>query len=79
MRIARPKKSMSICGNNRAIRMSVADDIKQALTAALQNEGLSGEASLEHPAELPHGDYATGIALAKSKEAGMNPHALAKK
>ncbi|MBI5469711.1 arginine--tRNA ligase [Candidatus Kaiserbacteria bacterium] len=59
--------------------MSVADDIKQALAAALQKEGLSGEATLEHPAELIHGDYASGIALAKSKEAGMNPRALAEK
>ena len=59
--------------------MSVADDIKQALTSALKKEGLSGEVSLEHPAELSHGDYATGIALAKAKEAGINPRALAEK
>src|SRR3954470_2566089 len=60
--------------------MAVADDIKGALLLALQEAGVTvSEIPLEHPAELSHGDYATGIALAKAKESGMSPRALAEK
>jgi len=34
---------------------------------------------LEFPAELIHGDYATGVALKEAKATGMNPRALAEK
>ena len=60
--------------------MTVADEIKKALSSALQSVGISvvsKDVPLEHPGELSHGDYATGIALAKSKEAGVNPRKLA--
>lgn len=60
--------------------MAVVDDIKAALSTALQEVGVAvTDVPLEHPAELSHGDYATGIALAKAKESGMNPRALAEK
>jgi arginyl-tRNA synthetase len=60
--------------------MAVADDIKAALSSALKDAGVSvEEVALEHPGALSHGDYATGVALAKAKEAGMNPRALAEK
>src|SRR4051812_26451255 len=60
--------------------MSVADEIRDALARALKDAGVSAEkVTLEHPAELSHGDYATGVALAKAKEAGMNPRELAEK
>jgi arginyl-tRNA synthetase len=60
--------------------MAIADDIKTALLKALKDVGISAtEVPLEFPAELSHGDYATGVALAKAKEAGMNPRALAEK
>jgi arginyl-tRNA synthetase len=60
--------------------MAVADDIKTALLNALNDLGVTvANIPLEHPVEFSNGDYATGIALAKAKEAGMNPHALAEK
>jgi len=60
--------------------MAVADDIKTALIRALKEAGVSvSDVPLEHPTELSHGDYATGVALSKAKEAGMNPRALAEK
>ena len=60
--------------------MTIVDDIKGALLRTLQEIGVSiKEVVLEHPGELSHGDYATGIALACAKEAGMNPRALAEK
>jgi len=60
----------------------VSDDIKKALSGALAGAGVTlapSDVPLEHPAELSHGDYATSVALAKAKEAGMNPRALAEK
>ena len=62
--------------------MSVSDTIRLALSQALAEAGITvapHEVPLEFPAELSHGDYATGVALAKAKDAGMNPRALAEK
>jgi arginyl-tRNA synthetase len=60
--------------------MDARGNIESALAAALADAGLKEfKVTLEHPAELSHGDYATGIALAKAKEAEMSPRALAEK
>jgi arginyl-tRNA synthetase len=62
--------------------MDVRNDIKQALSAALAKADVSiapQDIPLEHPSELAHGDYASGIALSQAKAAGMNPRALAEK
>src|SRR3989344_2661526 len=54
--------------------------IRDALAAALQRECLSVETILlEHTADFSHGDYASGVALAFSKQLGTNPHSLAEK
>lgn len=62
--------------------MSVADIIRKELSEALAGVGVTlaaADVPLEHPAALSHGDYATGVALAKAKEAGVNPRVLAEK
>jgi len=62
--------------------MDVRDSIRQALCSALEKAGVSvapQDIPLEHPADLAHGDYASGVALSQSKAAGMNPRALAEK
>lgn len=62
--------------------METAQRIRESLSKALSEMGIALAPSavpLEFPAELAHGDYASGIALAKAKEAGMNPRALAEK
>ena len=62
--------------------MEVKNTIKQALSEALQKNGVSIEAKdvpLEFPAELSHGDYASGIALKYAKQAGVDPRKLAQK
>lgn len=62
--------------------METAQRIREALAKALGEAGIalaSGDVPLEFPAQLSNGDYASGIALAKAKEAGMNPRALAEK
>jgi arginyl-tRNA synthetase len=64
------------------VAMSAADTIRKALSRALDGADFSiapQDVPLEHPSELSHGDYATGIALAKAKEAQMSPRALAEK
>ncbi len=54
--------------------------IRDSLAAALRKEGLSAESvPLEHTADFAHGDYASGVALAYAKQAGMNPRSLAEK
>ena len=57
-------------------------DMEEKLTAlilgALAELGIDGvKVSLEHPAELTHGDYATNVAMAAAKKAGKNPRVLA--
>lgn len=60
--------------------METKQNIRSALSKALEGVGLSSdETVIEHPADIEHGDYATSVALAKAKEAGMNPRALAEK
>lgn len=62
--------------------MDVAAPIRNALAHALKALGVDMSAAqvpLEFPAELSHGDYASGVALAKAKEANMPPRALAEK
>ena len=54
--------------------------IKDALAAALEKEGVSGvEVPLEHTADFAHGDYASSVALSFSKQLGVNPRELAEK
>ncbi len=54
--------------------------IEKALTAALVSLGIERPSVvLEHPADLSHGDYATGAALQYAKHAGTPPRALAEK
>lgn len=52
------------------------DKLKQALKA-LGIEGV--KPALEYPADLSHGDFATNVAMAAVKRAGMNPKELAEK
>ncbi len=54
--------------------------IHAALVAALAKEGVSGvEIPVEHTADFAHGDYASSVALAFSKQLGVNPRVLAEK
>ena len=61
----------------------VSSAILRALTAALVAQELPSDLSLpaqitlERPKNRDHGDYATSIALALAKPAGMNPRAVA--
>ncbi|HVM73322.1 MAG TPA: arginine--tRNA ligase [Candidatus Paceibacterota bacterium] len=58
--------------------MEIRGQIEQKIRQTLVGLGIdSGTISLEHPAELAHGDYATGIALKFAKQAGKNPRELA--
>lgn len=62
--------------------MTGAKDIREALTAALAALGIAIDAAdvpLEFPADMSHGDYATGVALKYAKQAGLNPRELAEK
>lgn len=56
--------------------------IKKKISEALATAGDSVEMekiSLEHPAELKNGDYASSVALQYTKQAGMPPRTLAEK
>jgi arginyl-tRNA synthetase len=56
----------------------IQQDIKSQIQKALDSLGIQAEAiTLEHPADLTHGDYSTNVALAYAKQAGKNPRALA--
>ncbi len=56
----------------------VVDKIKQAVTDALKELGVKNpEVSLEHPAEMERGDYATSVALRYAKELKKPPKELA--
>ena len=58
--------------------MEVRESIEKAVERALTELGVtSGPIMLEHPAELSHGDYATGVALKFAKQSGKNPRELA--
>lgn len=52
--------------------------IAKAVQVVLEKMGVHGaRVSIEHPAELAHGDYATSSALQYAKQLGKNPRALA--
>ena len=54
------------------------DILQIHIKKALASLGIQAEAvTLEHPAELAHGDYSTNVALAYAKAAGKNPRGLA--
>lgn len=52
--------------------------IRTAIGDVISNLGLpETDFSVEHPADLLHGDYATNVAMVVAKAAGQNPRALA--
>jgi len=56
------------------------DALAAAVIQALRTLGIEAAGvSVEHPADLAHGDYATSAALQYAKEAGSAPRALAEK
>lgn len=55
-------------------KTAITEAVKQAL-AELGIEGVTPV--LERPADMTHGDYATGVALAAAKQVGKSPHELA--
>ena len=58
--------------------MDVRGCIEKAVERALTELGVtSGPITLEHPAELENGDYATGVALKFAKLSAKNPRELA--
>ncbi len=60
--------------------MSIRGTLKAHLAKALAQCGVdAADVIIEHPAELSHGDYATGAALQYAKQAGVSPRALAEK
>lgn len=62
--------------------MQTSEEIRNKLSDALKTAGVSipaEEITLEHPAELKNGDYATGVALQYAKQAGMTPQVFAGK
>ena len=54
------------------------EKLEASIKKALANLGIEAAAvTLEHPAELSHGDYSTNVSLAYAKAAGKNPRPLA--
>jgi arginyl-tRNA synthetase len=54
--------------------------VRDALAAALEKEGVQdAQITLEHTADFAHGDYASSVALAYSKQLNTSPRALAEK
>ena len=54
--------------------MDIESRIIVAVSAALKKLGIEGvEPTLEHPAELVHGDFSTNVALVAAKKAGRPP------
>lgn len=54
------------------------DTLQVSIKNALATLGIQADAvTLEHPAELSHGDYSTNVSLAYAKQAGKNPRAFA--
>lgn len=63
-------------------RMNSAETIRQSISRAISDIGIVVDARdvpLEHTDDFTHGDYASGIALARAKAAGIAPRALAEK
>ena len=53
-------------------------EIRKAITAELESLGITGiNFSVEHPADLSHGDYATNVAMVCAKQLGKNPREIA--
>ncbi len=76
---AQNREEVVFCYN---LCMHIEATIRQAIARSLGEAGVpisADEISLERPAEFAHGDYATGVALALAKRAGMSPRALAEK
>ena len=62
--------------------MNVAENIRLSLSVALSKVGITVEphnVPLEHTDDFTHGDYASGVALARVKEVSIAPRALAGK
>lgn len=62
--------------------MRVAERIQKQIIEFLNKEGVSAvpeDIVIEHPADISHGDYATGVALKLAKRAEMTPRALAER
>lgn len=58
----------------------ISEKIQKAIREAVAGLGMEvGEITLEHPGELSHGDYATNVAMALAKKAGVKPKDLAEK
>lgn len=58
--------------------MNAQQSISEAISKALAGLGIEGVSpTLERPADMSHGDWATNVALAAAKQAGKNPRELA--
>jgi len=58
----------------------ISDKIQKAIREVVTGLGMEvGEVILEHPGELSYGDYATNVAMALAKKAGVKPKDLAEK
>jgi arginyl-tRNA synthetase len=58
----------------------IIQDLKQFIQKALKNLSLeAGDFTLEHPADMSRGDFATSVALSLAKQAKSNPRELAEK
>jgi arginyl-tRNA synthetase len=58
--------------------MNAKTVIAEAIAKALNELGIESVTPvLERPADMTHGDYATGVALAAAKQVGKSPHELA--
>lgn len=58
----------------------ISEKIQKAIQTAVASLGMEvGEVILDHPRELSHGDYATNVAMALAKKAGVKPKDLAEK
>ncbi|TAK57561.1 arginine--tRNA ligase [Patescibacteria group bacterium] len=56
----------------------ISEKIQKAIQTAVASLGMEvSEIVLEHPGELLHGDYATNVAMALAKKAGVKPKDLA--
>ncbi len=58
--------------------IEIEEKLAELIEHALAELGvMNAKVSLEHPAEIAHGDYATNVAMVAAKAAGKNPRALA--
>lgn len=55
----------------------IRDDLEQLITEVCVDLGISRAITLDHPQELAHGDFATSLALAASKDLQKNPKEIA--